>query len=504
MLMPGRLTRSLCLTLGVFALSALSYGPVTPPAPNYSAEDKRAVADFWAMPGRYTISSAVTDGGPYQARQTPAGSVWLHGYFTKVRGAGKVNPKNDPAPSTEAQRRWDTWIDAKYAWDEYQAVMSARQKNVELGAKPGNISLVVPKKPDAMPSDLKKIVSAPPAFVSAVLPRKHTVDFGDHSLSLNDNPPVRRRYAYYRWADGVMDVGTPMRGTALDDLRPLFAKAGITETELRVMAAVSLLEGGFDSINTYDTGFVSVGFIQFASLSKGSGSLGRVLQTMKLETPESFESHFRRFGIDVTSTGQLVALHPDKLTEHVGADANTLIIKDKRLAAVFVRAGRLSEEFKIAQIRTAKGMYYPGDLPITITMGGRKVTGKVSDVIKTEAGMAILMDRKVNTGNLGDLESRLTTLAADFSFTSLEELCALEFQVCRAMVYRTDFLAEKDLQKPRDLGLVSSRKNPTGTRPPAARRKSRSRPSLPVALSLVGVESKRSWATGIFSIFSKY
>jgi hypothetical protein len=43
-----------------------------------------------------------------------------------------------------------------------------------------------------------------------------------------------------------------------EELNRIFAASGLTPVEARVMRAVSLLEGGFDSINTYDTGF-SVG-----------------------------------------------------------------------------------------------------------------------------------------------------------------------------------------------------------------------------------------------------
>ena len=105
------------------------------------------------------------------------------------------------------------------------------------------------------------------------------------------------------------------------------------------MRAVSILEGGFDSVNTYDTGYVSVGFIQFASLKEGGGSLGAVLKNFKAADPLAFASDFHRFGVDVDETGHLVVVDPTSGAVATGAEANARIIEDKRLIAVFGRAG---------------------------------------------------------------------------------------------------------------------------------------------------------------------
>ena len=70
-------------------------------------------------------------------------------------------------------------------------------------------------------------------------------------------------------------------------LKALFAAAGFTGSEQRVMKAVSRLEGGFDSVNTYDTGFVSIGFIQFITEGEGKGSLLEVLQQEKADQTDA-------------------------------------------------------------------------------------------------------------------------------------------------------------------------------------------------------------------------
>jgi hypothetical protein len=75
------------------------------------------------------------------------------------------------------------------------------------------------------------------------------------------------------------------------------------------------------------------------------------------------------------------------------------VIEDKRLTAVFQRAGRKSEAFRVAQIKTARASYWPAGDPVQITLpNGKTISGVVSDFIKSEAGLATLLDRKVNTG----------------------------------------------------------------------------------------------------------
>lgn len=450
---------ALSLLARVLALGSLMGSAVPAPersqTPQFSAAEVVAVQSFWSGAGRYSRADQFAE--PYQVRQTAASSMWLHGYY-KARGeAGKIIPGQDPAAGNPRHAEWDAIIDRHYAVQEYLASVAAWRKNVaETGRslpEPGMIDTSVP----AMPQDLIDLAGAAPQFVEVVRPVAHMLNFGDLKLKLNDRPKVRRKYAYLRFADGVMDGGTPMKGD-LSAFKPLFAKARISESVLKVMAAVSLLEGGFDSINTYDTGFVSVGFIQFASLKGGSGSLGQVMLAMKRENPSSFDQNFRRFGLDVSSSGELVALDLGSGVEKVGPEANTAIITDPRLAGVFVRAGRMSEAFRLAQIRVAVDQYYPGDDEVTLQIEGVAQRAKIKDIVLTEAGMATLMDRKVNTGKLGDFVAICERLAYLYGFTSAKDLAKVEYQLVRQMKYRKDYMApDYVLSKPRDLGLAMAR-----------------------------------------------
>jgi hypothetical protein len=212
--------------------------------------------------------------------------------------------------------------------------------------------------------------------------------------------------------------------------------------------AVSKLEGGFETVNTYDTGFVSVGFIQFTTGVDGKGSLSQVLAYEKKYAIVDFLIEFHRFGIDVNDDGEIVVLDPATGAEISGAAAVMRVIEDKRLTAVFQRNGRHSKAFRVAQIAVAKRIYWPADLDVTVTVNGKDLTGKVSDVVKSEAGMATLFDRKVNRGNINPFADVVAQVMTAHKLKALPEAAAYERDIIAQMKYRTDFLANGTLSQP--------------------------------------------------------
>jgi len=179
---------------------------------------------------------------------------------------------------------------------------------------------------------------------------------------------------YLLHANGVRDAGTPV--VKRPDIHMLFACAGITDTMAKyVLMKVSRHEGGFDAVNTWDTGYVSVGFIQFITGETGAGhSLVQVLGRMKADEARlaarpqhvnEFDRYFAEHGIDVRN-GQLFVCDPYSGNTHSGAEAVTLIINDKRLTAMFQDAGAKSRAFQLAQIREAYGSYYLANGPFRL------------------------------------------------------------------------------------------------------------------------------------------
>ena len=246
-----------------------------------------------------------------------------------------------------------------------------------------------------------------------------------------------------------MVLGQMLKDMPAAELNGLFAEAGFNESEQRIARAVSILEGGFESVNTYDTGYVSVGFIQSACLEAGRGSLGETLLSEKRASPEAFARDFRKYGLDITDDGTIVVLDLQTGVELTGKPAAAKIIDDKRFAAVFQKAGRQSKEFRLAQIRIARDHYWPTNDALSIKLGDNSITCKVSDVIKSEAGIATLYDRKVNRGTLAPISDVIAKVMAAHNLTQISEVGPFEREIIVQMKYRTNFLNDTTLSQPK-------------------------------------------------------
>ncbi len=439
--------------LMVVAVSA-SQPPVA--SPNlFSADERAALVDFWSAPNRYQVSipDDVAQKGLWQVRLTVPGSKWLWDYNRKrnlIAPPGQV-----PKPENAQQVEWEKWVVARLARDRWEAWQLARAQNQKVlnALVPGpdkTIPSDEPARPGPMPQDLADLVGDVPKLAEAVVPMQHTVAFDDVTLKYRDNVRVSSpRYPYYRFEKGVNSEGVPMIKMPPAQLDKLFEAANMTDRECRVMRAVSELEGGFDSVNTYDTGFVSVGFIQFASLKDGANSFGTLLKAYKADDPDHFAADFHRFGIDVTDAGALEVVDPATGAELTAGVAAMKAIEDPRLIAIFQRAGLKSQFFVAAQIRAAKSMYWPESDSVKVTLAdGTTLSGRISDFIKSEAGLATVMDRKVNTSRLDVLVTALSQLSSQFHPRSLSDFAPYERQIVQKIKYRRDFLADEDLSQP--------------------------------------------------------
>jgi hypothetical protein len=428
--------------------------PATIPAPAalFSEAERARIVGFWNEPNRYVLGvRRVENEGPYVVRLLPEASVWLSAYNNILR-PGKQPPTQKrviPETDTPQSKKWESWIAAKLNHDRWSAQKVADASNTQLGARAVATITAAPPLPGVIPSDLLELIGNPPAMYAAVIPRTYSITFDDGQiLQYTDHVASgTSRSAYYRFTQGVISLGVRLRDWRPQELDAFFAQSGLTPFEQNVMKAVSVLEGGFDSVNTYDTGFVSVGFIQFASLRDGAGSLGAVLRRQKQTRAADFEKDFRRYGVDVDNQGTLVVVDPQTGAEVRGAQANLKIIDDKRLIAVFQRAGR-TRAFQTAQIQIAKQNYYPADDRVTVNINGQDQTVKVSDLIRSEAGMATLFDRKVNTGNIRMLGGVVSRLMKERNLTQIEQLRPFEREMIPQLRWRTDFLADKSLGQP--------------------------------------------------------
>ena len=441
---------------------ALSLLP-TRPAGMFADNERSRLVAYWNSPERYKVSLPpdVRQKGPWQVRLTPEGSLWLWKYQNAL-GVGKVAPTTDFTKVAPQASEWKQWLDKKIEYDYWKAQAAAESANLTLlsSATPSPEGGVVaptalkptPADPGTIPSTLLTLVGNPPSFANIVTPLLHTITFEDgETLEYKDNIKVGNpRYAYYRFPQGVVSYGVSLKKMLDSELNPIFAGAGFAENELKVAKAVSILEGGFDSINTYDTGFVSVGFIQCITAVDGRGSLVQVLQKEKADRPEDFNRDFRQYGLDVTPDGTLTVIDPGTGAEITGSDAVMKVVEDKRLTAVFQHAGRRSLAFRIAQVQIARSVYWPANDTVNVTLNGKAFKCKVCDVVKSEAGMATLFDRKVNRGNIRPLDDLITKIMVKYKLDSLSKAAMYEKELIQGLKYRTDFLVDATLSQPLD------------------------------------------------------
>lgn len=432
--------------------------------PLFSDSERARLVTYWNAPGRYTISAPpeAKAAGAWQVRLTPDGSAWLLAYQKAVSGPAKLPPTADgsgPVPGATAvgtsvsTAGWETWVQSKIAHDRARAQNAAEVANAQAQGRPALAAPAPPPPLGPIPATLLSVCGNPPPFAAAVAPLRHVVSFEDEPGALYvfpDNVKMRDRYAYYRFAQGTVAYGPALRDLPPADLDILFAQAGMSASEQKIARAVSKLEGGFETVNTYDTGYVSIGFLQFITASDGKGSLFEVLAREKTDRPAAFAGDFRAFGIDVDPATQTFAVvDPGTGAELSGVAAVQVLIADKRLAAVFQRAGRKSVAFRVAQIQVAKSHYWPSEDPLSVVVNGRTLAGKVSDVVRSEAGLATLFDRKINRGNIAPLADVVARVMARRGYKSLPDAARSERDIIKEMKYREDFLADRTLSQPR-------------------------------------------------------
>lgn len=440
-------------TTGAASISQSDSSLVKKAGPLFTEEERRYVVEYWNQPNRYQISSPtnVTQEGTWQVRLTPEGSTWFWNY-NKARNIS-APPTQIPKPQNEEQKVWEEWIEKKIAYDRWHAFQSVQASNSSMfGMRAASraFQLAPSTHPGPIPEGLLNLAGNPPTLVTIVAPKKYLVSFDPQTtFEYTDSTLIRNsRFAYFRFQHGVNSGGLNISKMPRDQLESLFEEAGIGASEQKVMKAISMLEGGFAHINTYDTGYISVGFLQFASLKNGDGSLSELLFQHKLDDPKSFFENFHLYGIDVNVDKLLTVVDPATGAELSGSEAVHKIVEDKRLTAVFQRAATLCRPFLVAQLKYGSKRFYPAQNTVTLDFGGKKETCKISNFIRSEAGMATLMDRKLNIGNLNRFKEVLASFIKRKKIRSIEDLAGCERELIKAMCYRKNFLEDKSLSQP--------------------------------------------------------
>ncbi|HLO97494.1 MAG TPA: hypothetical protein VK171_02765, partial [Fimbriimonas sp.] len=157
----------------------------------------------------------------------------------------------------------------------------------------------------------------------------------------------------------------------------------------------------------------------------------------------------------VTADGKLAVIDLDNDVELIGETANDRIISDKRLIAVFQRAGMFGS-FRAAQVRSAQTRFWPMNDKITVKIGLKTYTGVVSDVIRSEAGKAVLLDRKVNIGNTRAINDVLSAIAAVKPISEIQDFSFFEALIIKCLEHRYKPDSDDTLMKPAECEMIPS------------------------------------------------
>lgn len=413
-------------------LLAISLGtlPTERPAGLFTAQESAEIVQFWNQPGRIVYEDR-TPGQPFHAIATAAGSEWLHDYYRRRDPGVPLVPGNLPAPRTERHQQWDRWIAEQRARDKAFAEICATWQSQGLAGLPDLAA------PNPIPPDLKALAGSPPVFYRPGRWQRATIDLGQ-KLTFELGVRVPDQFPFLRNDLGVASRG-PELSVPLENVGPDLRKP---------ILAISRLEGGAAAINTYDTGGISFGLFQFASLEDGRGSLSVLLQRFRALDPTGFKTRLHDRGIDVDPSGRLSVVDPENGLEYSGADAVRVFRRDVRLAAALQMAAIEHPALVAAQLDIVQTRYNPLLAKVAFPFSGRTVNIPLAKVFRSEAGIATLLDRLVNRGNLASVREVLARKASELGTADLVALAAEEADLCRQLAYRADFLADKSLSQP--------------------------------------------------------
>jgi hypothetical protein len=175
------------------------------------------------------------------------------------------------------------------------------------------------------------------------------------------------------------------------ELEVRLARLGHPTGAARTLATISSFEGGFDTLQTYDRGKLSWGFIQFAA----NGGLPALLLHLKRAEPAAFAECFAEpAGLDVHPDGRLVLSEGER--ELSGRAVLNRLHDEPSLWRCFLLASE-RDCVRDAQVHTAYERFYRHPLRARVPLGDVDVAlGEL--FADDEYGRGVVCDRAINTG----------------------------------------------------------------------------------------------------------
>ncbi len=237
---------------------------------------------------------------------------------------------------------------------------------------------------------------------------------------------------------GLFNLGDTSIAKFFEDDRDAFPHTPLSLQ--RVIQSVSQNEGQLEAINTYDNSFLSVGVFQWTAGPRDQGGeLAGLLDLLKQRAPRDFARYFAPYGLDVDGLEWdgdgvrrgFLTLYGQRLD----TPERKARLRDPIWAYRFWRAAH-APAMRRAQIELAMSRlpaFYDRALPhIDLRVANAEL--RVSDLVRSEYGVALLLDQHVNRpAQLLDTLARALANFADATgkpdprlWTSADEVILLE------------------------------------------------------------------------------
>lgn len=198
---------------------------------------------------------------------------------------------------------------------------------------------------------------------------------------------------FKKFKRGVYTVGKHRPADFIEKNPGQLKSIGLTDSLMRIIAAVSMNEGNLEAINTWDDSFLTFGMFQWTiGQGDGKGELPALIKQIKEVNPLAFNNYFGQYGLDVSDT------HTDKVYGHF---THNYLLVDHPSKKEKLRAEEWAQRFwEAGQDPTVQAVQVKHAASRLWTFywktGKAPVTYRMSDLVSSELGVALLLDNHVN------------------------------------------------------------------------------------------------------------
>ena len=218
---------------------------------------------------------------------------------------------------------------------------------------------------------------------------KEAMVTGKKRILISDDAGNEAQFTVFK--KGIYCFGQRRVESFIEENKPVLENAGVTDSAVNVMLAVSENEGNLDGVNTWDNAFMTFGIFQWTlGTEKGPGELAALLRRVKSHDLKLFKTHYGRHGLDIVDAGPVsgyLSLNGERLSTpalkeqlrtHEWAFYFWLSGQDKDVQSIEIQhaLARIDTFYRSENYRVKK--YF------------------LSDLISSEYGVGLLLDNHVN------------------------------------------------------------------------------------------------------------